>query len=324
MLRAAVARGGGQKKKISRTPRTLTTAAPRFGSQATKILNPGDGDFEQHLRTNFEVPEVFLDRPRAMCVVTGELIGQKKLDKMSCSSDPQLFLTNRTPREVGLQEIADKLFVAEHGAMLLEYYIKMVMRVAQGANIDPVIVGLATWIAAELGYARYMVPLTGPGPDGERAYNNEALDALKQEAVIPDGLPNNRGGVMTDPIRMFKRYPNGFFPDLNDASQAGQQPFWGLSPVINTVIYEGRIHNQATMADVLNYISAQATRAGLRTHTLGQYSQVGEKDVTSLHDAIVESAAMAAGLSGLSDPLMRNAYRDLSSLTLWEELLFAQ
>jgi len=62
MLLAAVARGGERKKKIQRTPKTLTTAAPRLGAPASTVLNPGDGDFEQHLRTNFEVPEVYLDR----------------------------------------------------------------------------------------------------------------------------------------------------------------------------------------------------------------------------------------------------------------------
>lgn len=181
-----------------------------------------------------------------------------------------------------------------------------------------------TWITAELGYARHMVPLTRMGTDGERYYNDEALSALKYEGVLPESLPNGRGGSITDVTKMFKHYKAGFFPDANDASHAGLSSFWGKSPAVQTAIYEGRIHNQATLADVLNYVSAQDTRAGLRTHTLGQYSQVGEKDVASMHDSIVESAAVAAGLSGLSDPVMRTAFRDLSSLTLWEELLFAQ
>lgn len=325
MLRAAVIRGAGQqKKKISRTPRTLSTAVPRFGSVASKPLSSGDGDFETHLRTNFEVPEVVLDRNQGLCIITGELVGVAQMDSMSSGSDPQLFLTNRTPRELRVQAIADSLFEADHGAMILEYYVKLVMRVAAGASLDPVVVGLATWISAELGYARHVVPLTGPGEGGQRTYTPDALSALQREGVIPDRVPGSKGGTITNPSRMFARFPAGFFPNSADPSHAGFKPFWGRSAVVSTAIYESRIHQQATMADVHNLISAQATRAGLRTHTLGQYSQAGEREVTSVHDSIVEFAAMAAGLSGLSDPVMRNAFRDLSSLVLWEELMFAQ
>ena len=79
-----------------------------------------------------------------------------------------------------------------------------------------------------------------------------------------------------------------------------------------------------TCMDMSNFVSAQATRAGLRTHSLGQYSQVGEKDIAAVHDVIVESAAVAAELTGLQDPTMRAVFRDLTSLTLWEEVLFSQ
>ena len=325
MLRAAVMRGAGQqKKKISRTPRTLSTAVPRFGSVASKPLSSGDGDFETHLRTNFEVPETALDRDQGICIITGQLLGIEQMDNMSVGSDAQLFLTNRTPRELGVQAIADALFEADHGAMILEYYVKLVTRIAAGASLDPVVVGLATWVSAELGYARHVVPFTSPGEEGERVYNLEALGALQREGVIPDRVPGSKGGTITNPARMFARFPDGFYPDPADPTHAGYKTFWGRSPVVNTAIYENRIHQQATMADVHNLISAQATRAGLRTHTLGQFSQAGEREVTSVHDSIVESAAMAAGLSSLSDPIMRNAFRDLSSLVLWEELMFAQ
>ena len=96
-----------------------------------------NGDFEQHLRTNFEVPEVYLDRAYSACVVVGTLVGLENVDKMGDTCDPQLFLTNRAPKEVNLQRIADCLFTTDYGAMLLEYYIKMTMRIARGANVDP-------------------------------------------------------------------------------------------------------------------------------------------------------------------------------------------
>lgn len=185
-------RGAGQqKKKISRTPRTLSTAVPRFASVASKPLSSGDGDFETHL-----------------CIITGQLLGIEQMDNMSVGSDAQLFLTNRTPRELGVQAIADALFEADHGAMILEYYVKLVTRIAAGASLDPVVVGLATWVSAELGYARHVVPFTSPGEEGERVYNLEARGALQREGVIPDRVPGSKGGTITNPARMFARFPD--------------------------------------------------------------------------------------------------------------------
>lgn len=93
MLRAAVTRGTDRKQKIARTPRTLTTSAPKLRALASSALNPGDGDFERHLRTNFEVPEVFLQRENSSCITIGALMGLPAMDGMSDSRDPQFYLT---------------------------------------------------------------------------------------------------------------------------------------------------------------------------------------------------------------------------------------
>lgn len=119
------------------------------------------------------------------------------------------------------------------------------MRISQAVPIDPVIVGLATWVMAELGFARHIVPLTRRN-NGNRFYNPEAIEALRSEGVLPDSLPNGKGRLTRDVEKMFKLHQDGFFPDPNDPAHLGTSAFWGKCPAIMSAVHEGRKHNTAT------------------------------------------------------------------------------
>ena len=45
----------------------------------------------------------------------------------------------------------------------------------------------------------------------------------------------------------------------------------------------------------INCISAQATRAGLRAHTLGQFAQHSESETATSRESVVEAAATSGG-----------------------------